>query len=153
MNDFFGKYQSLVVQGWVGMLFLLLTMFITDLVELGMQGDYAATSVFLLKDPGVAGLWFLAGLICLNVIAQMGIRAVSEKRCRWWVFGVTVGYGCFFLAHQVMHLAAGEGLDIHFLLDTTHNVIAAWASWAAYQWASLKNSAYPIEHYTAVHQH
>ncbi len=140
MNDEERKYQSIVVQGWIGMLFLLLTMFITDIVELGMQGDYANTSDFLLRDPGVTGLWVLSFLICFNVLAQISIRSISKHKCRWWVFGITVGYTAFFLAHQVMHLLSGEGFDIHFILDSTHDVIGAWASLAAYRWARVSST-------------
>lgn len=137
MSQLEKKYQGIVVQGWVGMLFLLLTMFITDIIELAMRGDYTETSNFLSKDPGAAGLWFLSFLICANVLAQMSIRAISANKCRWWVFGITIGYGLFFFLHQAVHLLNGEGFDIHFVIDITHNILAIWASWAAYKWSKM----------------
>ncbi len=137
MSELEKKYQALVAQGWSGMLFLLLTMFITDLVELSLPGDFKALSMRLSLDPGMVGLWVLAGIICLNVVGQMAIRAVYKRSCRWWVFGVTVAYVAFFLLHQIVHLLNGEGFDIHFILDTTHHVVGFWAIWAAYRWARL----------------
>jgi hypothetical protein len=127
----------LVVQGWSGMLMLLLTMFITDLVEFSMRGEYRELSALLTVDPGALGLWILSGLICFNVIAQMAIRAVHRRGCRWRVFGVTVAYVAFFVAHQLVHLAKGDGFDIHFILDITHHLVGLWACWAAWRWARL----------------
>lgn len=75
MTDMERKYQGLVAQGWTGMLVLLLTMFITDLVEFSMRGEYMDLSALLSKDPGITGLWVFSALICLNVIAQMSIRS------------------------------------------------------------------------------
>lgn len=130
-------YRDLVAQGWAGMLFLLLTMLIADIIELAMQGDYGRTTVHLLTDPGIVGLWFLSCLICVNVLAQMAIRATPENKYRTWILILTAAYGVFFLAHQIVHLQSGEGFDIHFILDITHHTLAAWASWAAFKWSRL----------------
>jgi hypothetical protein len=134
MKNLENKYQNIVVQGWVAMLFLLLTMFITDIVELAMKGDYTSTSAFLSKDPGMDGLWFLAFLICFNVLVQMAIRTISCLKFRWLTLALTISYGLFFLAHQVIHLLNGEGYDIHFVIDVTHHIIAIWATCGAYKW-------------------
>lgn len=139
MKNLNTKYQNVIVQGWVGMLFLLLTMFITDIVELAMQGNYATTSEFLAKDPGIDGLWFLAFLICFNVLIQMAIRSLSCIKFKWFIFIATIAYGLFFLAHQIIHLFNGEGYDIHFIIDLTHHAIAIWASWAAHRWLKESN--------------
>lgn len=128
-------YQALTAQGWSAMLLLLLAMFITDLVEFSMRGAYQALSAQLRDDPGAVGLWLLSVLICLNVIAQMAIRSVHHDRCRWRVFWFTAAYAVFFMGHQLVHLFAGEGLDIHFVLNVTHHLIGIWAAWAAYRWA------------------
>lgn len=130
-------YRDLIAQGWAGMLFLLLTMLIADIVELAMQGDYGGTSAQLLKDPGIAGLWFLSALICLNVLVQMAVRATPHNKYHVWIFLLTASYGLFFLAHQIVHLLSGEGFDIHFVLDITHHILAGWASWAAFKWSRL----------------
>jgi hypothetical protein len=131
------KYQNIIIQGWVAMLLLLLTMFITDILELAMTGDYYRTSEFLLKDPGINGLWFLSCLICINVLVQMVVRVINQKKCRWFIFVLTAFYGLFFLGHQIFHLINGEGYDIHFILDTTHNIVAACALWTSYKWATI----------------
>jgi hypothetical protein len=136
MNHEESKYQSILLQGWVGMLFLLLTMFITDIVEQAIKGSFESFSAFMAKDPGFVGLWFLACLICANVLAQMAIRVIHKKQCRWIAFYTTLIYTLFFLTHQVVHLIAGEGFDIHFIIDITHNILGFWASWAAFKWAT-----------------
>lgn len=131
-------YQGLVAQGWAGMLLLLLTMFITDLVEFSMRGEYRELSALLSQDPGASGLWVLTVLICLNVTGQMAIRSVHRHGCRWRVFWCTVTYAGFFVAHQAVHLWKGDGFDLHFLLDLTHHIVGGWAAWAAYMWARLQ---------------
>lgn len=140
MKNIESKYQGIVVQGWMGMLVLLLTMFITDLVEFSMRGEYQELSALLSTDPGAGGLWVLSILICFNVIAQMSIRSVHRSGCRWRVFWFTVGYVAFFVIHQVVHLLNGDGFDIHFILDTTHHVIGVWSAWAAYKWAKYADA-------------
>jgi len=133
-------YQGLVVQGWSGMLVLLLAMFITDLVEYAMRGEYRELSHLLAADPGVAGLWVLTALICLNVVAQMAVRAVHRRGCRRRVFGFTLAYVLFFAIHQAVHLAGGDGFDLHFLLDLAHHVVGLWACWAAWRWVRLADT-------------
>lgn len=135
MNPSSVKYQGILAQGWIGMLSLLITMFITDIIELLMKGDVAYTANFLRQDPGMAGLWLLVGMICLNVLMQMGVRIFTAKPWRWLALSVTVLYTLFFFMHQAVHLVQGAGIDLHFLLDVTHNIVGIGASWAAYQWA------------------
>lgn len=91
MTDVESKYQGLVVQGWMGMLVLLLAMFIADLVEYSMRGEYQTLSTLLAKDPGMIGLWVLSALVCFNVIAQMAICAVHRRGCRWAGHSLYVG--------------------------------------------------------------
>jgi hypothetical protein len=135
MEDAQRKYEDVVVQGWVGMLFLLLLMFITDLIEQAINGSFQNMAAFLAKDPGITGLWVLTGLICTNVLVQISVRSFHGKACRKIIFILTIGYAVFFLLHQIIHLINGEGFDIHFMIDITHNILGAWASWAAYQLA------------------
>ncbi len=135
MNDTQRKYQDILVQGWTGMLFLLLLMFITDIIEQSIDGSFQNMSAFLAKDPGITGLWFLAGLICVNVLVQMCVRTFQGKLCRKMIFILTIVYTLFFLLHQVFHLISGEGFDIHFMIDITHHILGTWACWAAYQLA------------------
>jgi hypothetical protein len=131
------RYQNILIQGLTAMLLLLLTMFITDILELAMGGDYSRTSEIISKDPGMAGLWFLACLICINVLVQMVVRSINQKKYRWLVFAFTVCYGVFFLSHQIFHFFSGEGYGVHLVLDSTHNIVAAWTTWASYQWAVI----------------
>ncbi len=56
MNSEEAKYKGILLQGWVGMLFLLLTMFITDIVEQAIKGSFESFSTFLAEDPGIVGL-------------------------------------------------------------------------------------------------
>lgn len=74
-------------------------------------------------------------MICANVVMQMIIRVIRKKHWRWFAFFSTLIYTLFFLAHQINHLVSGEGFDIHFVIDVTHNILGFWASWSAYKWA------------------
>jgi hypothetical protein len=125
------KLRDIIVQGWMGMLSLLLLMMLTDLTEAGMKGDFSS----LLKDPGMKGLWFIVVMVSANVLVQISVRAFEGKSFRWAVFGLTAFYTLVFIGHQATHLMAGEGFDIHFILDIVHHVLGFWASMAAYRWA------------------
>lgn len=129
------KYQGILLQGWVGMLFVLITMLITDVLEYSIRGEYEELSSLLAKDPGMNGLWFLSGMICFNVIAQMLIKTIYKKSCVWRAFWITLAYTLFFIFHQMVHVVNGEGFGIHTILGITHHVLGMWATWAAYQWA------------------
>lgn len=115
------------------MLFLLFLMMLTDLVEFGMAGDFSP----LTKDPGIAGLWFIVVMTCVNVLTQMCLQVFDARLSRWIFFYLTIIYTLTIISHQVNHLIAGESFDIHFLLDITHHILGIWASIAAYQWAKL----------------
>ncbi len=125
--------RKIVIQGWAGMLFLLIVMVITDLVKYGMSGDFSP----LIKDPGMRGLWFIATVTCISVLVQMFLRTYDDKRCRWSFFAVTLAYTLIFIAHQLIHLFSGDGFDIHFVLDVTHHILGIWATIAAYKWVKL----------------
>lgn len=143
------KYQGILLQGWVGMLFILITMLITDVLEYSMRGEYEELSVLLAHDPGVTGLWFLSVMICFNVIAQMLIRTIDKKACVWRAFWVSLVYTLFFVVHQVVHVISGEGFDIHTILGVTHHVLGFWATWAAYNWAVSLGAEDPANALTA----
>ncbi len=127
------RLQNIIAQGWVGMLFMLILMMLADLVELGMKGDFSP----LAQDPGIAGLWFIVIVSSINVMMQISVRAYEDKLCRWSIFGVTALYTFVFIVHQATHLVAGEGFDLHFILDVTHHTIGIVTSIAAYRWAKL----------------
>lgn len=142
------SYRDVIAQAWVAMLLLLLTMLIVDIIGVLISGDYDRASELLSKDPGVSGLWFLSCLICINVLLQMTVRFIEKQKYRWMIFVLTLCYGVFFLAHQIFHLINGEGFGIHFLLDTTHDIVAVWALWVCYKWATTRNAADQVVSYS-----
>lgn len=131
------RWRNIIVQGWAGMLFLLLLMMLTDLNEFGMRGDFSA----LVKDPGVGGLWFIVIMACINVLAQISVRTFEHNFFRWMIFGATVIYTLLFVYHQVTHLAPGLVFDFHFAMDLVHHTLGVWASVAAYRWATLSGDS------------
>jgi hypothetical protein len=126
------KLRSIVVQGWMGMLSLLLLMMLTDLTEFGMKGDFSP----LLRDPGRGGLWFIVLMVSINVLVQLAVRTFEGGVFRRLIFSATVLYTLIFVGHQVAHLAQGEGFDIHTVLDIVHHTLGVWASVAAYRWVT-----------------
>lgn len=137
------KYPGILLQGWVGMLFILITMLITDVLEYSMRGEYEELSSLPAHDPGIVGLWFLSGMICFNVIAQMLIKTIHKKACVWRAFWISLAYTLFFVIHQIVHTIDGSGFDIHSILGMTHHILGFWATWAAYKWAKSIDSAGP----------
>jgi len=128
------KLRSIVAQGWMGMLALLLLMMLTDLTEFGMKGDFSP----LLRDPGMRGLWFIVVMASVNVLVQMAVRTFEGAGFRRLTLGATVLYTLMFVGHQVTHLAKGEGFDLHTVLDVVHHALGIWASVAAYRWLTAR---------------
>jgi len=122
--------RNIIVQGWMGMLSLLLLMMLTDLTELGMKGDFSP----LRRDPGIGGLWFIVVMVSVNVLVQISVRTFEGSVFRRLVFGATALYTLIFVGHQVTHLLAGEGFDVHTVLDVVHHTLGVWAAFAAYRW-------------------
>lgn len=122
--------RNIITKGWSGMLFLLLLMMITDIVECGMKNDFH----FLIKDPGIIGLWIIVTVAIINVIIQIAVQTFEGKKFRWFVFILTLLYTLFFVGHQIKHLSMGEGMDVHFFLDIAHHLLGGWSTIFAYKW-------------------
>jgi hypothetical protein len=133
MNSIADRLRNIIVQGWAGMLYLLLLMSLTDLNELGMKGDFSALNI----DPGVGGLWFVVIMSCINVLVQISVRAFDGTPFRWLVFVASVIYTILFIIHQIDHLSAGQWFDMHFVIDLVHHTLGISASVAAFRWARL----------------
>jgi hypothetical protein len=130
------KVRSIIIKGWSGMLFLLLLMMITDLVECGMKNDFT----LLLRDPGISGLNFIVIMTVTNVLVQIALLTFENKKFKWFVFVLTLLYTLVFIGHQANHLIAGEGIDIHFFLDLTHHLLGIWATIFAFRWTQIKTT-------------
>ena len=131
------RYRAIIAQAWSGMLAVLLTMFIADLVRLSIGGQFSELAASLAADPGRNGLWILVCLICANALIQVAVRTFDALPFRRGVFWVSVAYTAFFVLHQVLHVMSGEGFSIHTILDLTHHALGAWACWASYQWGKV----------------
>ena len=118
------------------MLVLLLAMLILDPLRYAMNGQYEALTSLLRKDPGPVGLQVLVALLCLNAIVQVTVHARSCRTAKISVLVLSVLYGLFFLAHNVVHFLGGEPLGLQSALDFTHHGLAVLAIWGAWRWQS-----------------
>lgn len=134
------KYSAIVAQAWSGMLALLLLMFISDLLRLLMLADFDAMAQALAVDPGDKGLALLTAMACFNVLVQMALRTFDSPALRQFVFWSSLAYTGFFMLHQVVHLAGGEEMGVHSLLDFTHHALGVWACWAARRWINTTST-------------
>ena len=126
--------RRLLTTAWAGMLAILLAMLLIDPLKYLMSGQYEELSQTLQQDPGTLGLRVLMVMLCLNTLMQVGIQMFAGRRWRSWVLAVTTLYGLFFLVHQVVHVAGGEALGLHTVLDVTHHLLALVATGAAWRW-------------------
>ena len=117
------RFRTITVQSWSGMLAVLLTMSIVDLLRFSMLGQYAELSKSLAADPGSTGLWILVCFICINVLIQSAVRTFDAPRFRKTVFWISVAYTAFFVLHQFVHILAGENFGLHTVLDFTHHAL------------------------------
>src|SRR3989344_7282247 len=93
------KIRSIVVQGYVGMLFLLVMMTVSDLTLAGLSQNFN----LLQNDPGTVGLWMTAVLLCINVLIQIAIRTFDGKQFRQSIYVASIIYMLLFVAHQIFH--------------------------------------------------
>ena len=128
------KIVTSISKAFSGMLFLLFLMMLTDITECGMKNDFT----LLLKDPGIKGLYFISTMTIINVLIQVSVFSFGNILFRYSILILSILYTLFFLAHQIIHLTAGEGIDIHFFLDITHHLLGAWAIIYSYKWTKLK---------------
>jgi hypothetical protein len=115
------NHRNIVSTAWAGMLAILLAMLLIDPLQYLMRGQYEDLSQTLQHDPGTLGLRVLMVMLCLNTLMQVGIQMFAGPRWRSGVLAVTALYGLFFLVHQVVHVAGGEALGLHTVLDVTHH--------------------------------
>ena len=125
--------KSIVVQGYVGMLFLLIMMTVSDLTAAGLSQNFD----LLQNDPGTVGLWMTAVILCINVLIQIAIRTFDGKKFRQGIYVTSIIYMLLFVAHQIFHFADGDGVTIDLLYDMTHNIIGVWTIVYAGKWAKI----------------
>jgi len=128
------KLKSIIVQGYVGMLFLLIMMTVSDLTIAGLSQNFD----LLQNDPGTAGLWMTAVILCINVLIQIAIRTFDGKKFRQGIYVVSIIYVLLFVAHQIFHFAAGDGVTIDLMYDITHHILGVWVIVYARKWAKLE---------------
>src|SRR3989344_7529196 len=125
--------RGVIVQGYVGMLFLLIIMTVSDLTVAGLSKNLD----MLQNDPGIVGLWMTAVLLSVNVLVQIAIRTFDGKKFRQSIYAASIIYMLLFVAHQIFHFAAGDGVTIDLMYDITHHIIGIWVIIYARKWAKL----------------
>jgi hypothetical protein len=129
------KLRRLISSCLSGMIVLLIMMFISDYIRLGIGGDFSSLG----SDPGIPGLWMLTVLVCLNLLAQVSIQAATGKPAKIILIAFIAVYGLFFLGHQCIHyLSDGFAFDVHVLLDTVHHILSAIALWSGFKWLRIR---------------
>ena len=126
--------KNIIVQGYVGMLFLLIMMTVSDLTVAGLSQNFN----LLRNDPGAVGLWMTAVILCINVLIQIAIRTFDGKKFRQGIYVISIIYVLLFVAHQIFHFATGDGVTIDLMYDTTHHIIGVWVIIYARKWAKLE---------------
>ena len=115
------------------MLFLLIMMTVSDLTVAGLTQNFD----LLQNDPGVAGLWMTAIILCINVLMQIAIRTFDGKTFKRGIYVVSIIYVLLFAAHQIFHFADGDGVTIDLLYDISHHIIGVWPIVYARKWAKM----------------
>jgi hypothetical protein len=128
------NYRAVVATSWGGMLALLLAMLMLSPLQHAMNGQYEALTLVLRDDPSPLGLQVLIVLLCINAIVQVTIHACSCRTAKVCVLILSALYGLFFLAHNIIHVVAGEALGLQSVLDFTHHGLAGLAIWGAWRW-------------------
>ena len=127
-------HRTVLSTAWSGMLAVLIAMLLVDVLHHAMAGRYAELSATLAHDPGELGLRVLLVMLCANTLVQVGIHLFAGRAWRTAVLVLSVLYTLFFVLHQLVHLAGGEELGLHTVLDLTHHTLGLVACRAAWRW-------------------
>ena len=116
------NHRAIIATSWGGMLALLLAMLMLSPLQYAMNGQYEALTKVLREDPSPLGLQVLIVMLCLNALVQVTVHARSCRTAKVSVFILSVLYGLFFLAHNIVHMLGGEPLGLQSVLTslTTH---------------------------------
>jgi TctA family transporter len=128
------NYRAVISTSWGGMLAVLLAMLMLSPLQYAMNGQYEALTLVLRDDPSPLGLQVLIVLLCLNAIVQVTVHARSCRIAKVCVLVLSVLYGLFFFAHNIVHMVGGEPLGLQSVLDFTHHALAGFAIWGAWRW-------------------
>ena len=128
------NHRAIIATSWGGMLALLLAMLMLSPLQYAMNGQYEALTKVLREDPSPLGLQVLIVMLCLNALVQVTVHARSCRTAKVSVFILSVLYGLFFLAHNIVHMLGGEPLGLQSVLDFTHHALAGFAIWGAWRW-------------------
>lgn len=113
---------------------LLLAMLMLSPLQLEMSDQYQELTLLIQRDPGPICLKVLIELLCLNAIVQVTVHARSCRTAKVCILVLSVLYGLFFLAHNIVHMVGGEPLGLQSVLDFTHHALAGFAIWGAWRW-------------------
>jgi hypothetical protein len=128
------KIRRIISSCLSGMIILLLMMFISDYIRLGISGDFSS----LKTDPGIPGLWILTTMVCLNLFIQVLVQISKAKPAKIFITGFAGIYGLFFLGHQLVHYQSdGFKFDVHILLDTSNHVFSLIAFFYGLKWIKI----------------
>ena len=111
------NHRAIIATSWGGMLALLLAMLMLSPLQYAMNGQYEALTKVLREDPSPLGLQVLIVMLCLNALVQVTVHARSCRTAKVSVFILSVLYGLFFLAHNIVHMIGGEPLGLQSVLD------------------------------------
>lgn len=126
--------RNVIVQGYVGMLFLLIIMTVSDLTVAGLSQNFD----LLQNDPGILGLWMTAVFLSVNVLIQISVRTFDGKKFRQSIYFISIIYMLLFVGHQIFHFAAGDGITIDLMYDLTHHALGIWVIIYARKWAKFE---------------
>lgn len=123
-----------IILGWVGLLQLRVVLFIIALMRGAIENDFKSFA----EDPGYLGMNIMIVIFTIYVFIPIFVQLWARPFFKWFLFGVSVFFLLFFVAHELTHLHNDAVyMSLEKLLDLSHIVILFWVVACTLQWARI----------------
>ena len=107
-------------------------MFLVAILYGAIANDFSE----FLVHPGEIGVNITIINIVIYATLALLVRFFSHVFFRWFVFGLSIFFFLFFIAHQLSHLIVeGKSLSLFSTLDFAHHSIALLLAVLSFLWA------------------
>lgn len=131
------KYERLrlsIIFGWIGLLQLRIVLFVIALTRSAIENDFSSFAT----DPGYLGMNIMIVLFTIYVFIPILVQVWDKSAFKWFIFGLSVFFLLFFMAHELSHLHADAVyMSLEKLLDLSHIAILLWVTARTFQWSRM----------------
>jgi hypothetical protein len=130
-------YRRSVFIGWIVLLQAVVVMYVVTFLRAMIDNDFTD----FIRHPGHGGANLMIVVMTIYLFIPVLVKIADWVIFRWVIFGVSIFFFLFFVAHQLTHMIMdGIPLNMAHLVDFAHHIIALWVIYSAFKWARSRES-------------